>query len=297
MADDTLVLATRNAAKLRELSRILTTEGPGRPQVALAGLDAFPGAPEVPETGSTFEENALLKARAIAAYTQLPAVADDSGLCVDALSGMPGVLSARWAGGHGDDQANLDLVLAQVADVPQARLGARFVCAAALVVPTPDGGTPREWVVTRQVEGRLTRVPRGAGGFGYDPIFVPDGFEQTTAEMSPEAKDAISHRGRAFRALAPFIAEGLRAGLDRLSSLVQALPGGPVRSGGGLGLVQLQRTAFSPRGRSRTRGHLPAGRRPALGRDPGRRWRPARFAGRPLRVRRRHRFRLLPGAR
>ena len=209
MADDTVVLATRNAAQLRELSRILTTEDPGRPQLALAGLDAFPGAPEVPETGSTFEENALLKARAIAAYTQLPAVADDSGLCVDALSGMPGVLSARWAGGHGDDQANLDLVLAQVADVPQARLGARFVCAAALVVPAPDGGTSREWVVTRQVEGQLTRVPRGAGGFGYDPIFVPDGFEQTTAEMSAEAKDAISHRGRAFRALAPFIDEGL----------------------------------------------------------------------------------------
>jgi len=221
VADDTIVLATRNAAKLRELSRILATEGPGRPQVTLAGLDAFPGAPEVPETGSTFEENALLKARAIAAYTQLPAVADDSGLCVDALSGMPGVLSARWAGGHGDDQANLDLVLAQVADVPQDRLGARFVCAAALVVPAPDGGTCREWVVTRQVEGRLTRVPRGTGGFGYDPIFVPDGFEQTTAEMSAEAKDAISHRGRAFRALAPFIAEGLQAGLDRLGSLVR----------------------------------------------------------------------------
>jgi XTP/dITP diphosphohydrolase len=264
VADDTLVLATRNAAKLRELSRILTTEGPGRPQVALAGLDAFPGAPEVPETGATFEENALLKARAIAAYARLPAVADDSGLCVDALSGMPGVLSARWAGGHGDDQANLDLVLAQVADVPQARLGARFVCAAALVVPTPDGGTSREWVVTRQVEGRLTRVPRGAGGFGYDPIFVPDGFEQTTAEMSAEAKDAISHRGRAFRALAPFIAEGLQAGLDRLASLVQALPGDRYPAGR-FRHVQLQRTPLSPRGRNRTRGHLSAGPRPALG--------------------------------
>jgi XTP/dITP diphosphohydrolase len=297
VADDTVVLATRNAAKLRELSRILTAEGPGRPQVALAGLDAFPGAPEVPETGSTFEENALLKARAIAAYTQLPAVADDSGLCVDALSGMPGVLSARWAGGHGDDQANLDLVLAQVADVPQARLGARFVCAAALVVPAPDGGTFREWVVTRQVEGQLTRVPRGTGGFGYDPIFVPDGFEQTTAEMSAEAKDAISHRGRAFRALAPFIAEGLQTGLDRLGSLVQALPGGPARSEGRLGLVQLQRTSLSPRGRNRTGGHLPAGRRPALGRDPVRGQRPARFADRPGGVRRRHRFRLQQGAR
>ena len=193
MPAEPLVLATRNAAKLRELARILGD------QVRLAGLDAFPGAPDVPETGATFEENALLKARAIAQYTRLPAVADDSGLCVDALNGMPGVLSARWAGGHGDDKANLDLVLAQVADVPDTRRGARFVCAAALV----DGA--REVVVTRTVAGRLTRERRGSGGFGYDPIFLPDGFEETTAEMTPEAKDAISHRGRAFRALAEFI--------------------------------------------------------------------------------------------
>jgi XTP/dITP diphosphohydrolase len=190
---DRLVLATRNAAKLRELARILGE------QVPLAGLDAFPGAPDVPETGATFEENALLKARAIAQYTHLPAVADDSGLCVDALNGMPGVLSARWAGSHGDDKANLDLVLAQVADVPDIRRGARFVCAAALV----DGA--REVVVTGTVAGRLIRERRGSGGFGYDPIFLPDGFEETTAEMTPEAKDAISHRGRAFRALAQFI--------------------------------------------------------------------------------------------
>lgn len=193
MPAEPLVLATRNAAKLRELARILGD------QVPLAGLDAFPGAPDVPESGATFEENALLKARAIAEYTHLPAVADDSGLCVDALNGMPGVLSARWAGGHGDDKANLDLVLAQVADVPDTRRGARFVCAAALV----DGA--REVVVTGTVAGRLTRERRGSGGFGYDPIFLPDGFEETTAEMTPEAKDAISHRGRAFRALAEFI--------------------------------------------------------------------------------------------
>jgi XTP/dITP diphosphohydrolase len=203
-----VVLASRNAAKLRELTRILGAEDPGGTQIRLAGLDEFPGAPDVPETGATFEENALLKARAIAGYTGLPAVADDSGLCVDALGGMPGVLSARWAGGHGDDQANLELVLAQVADVPDVRLGAQFVCAAALVVP---GSASREWVVTGQVEGRLVRVPRGSGGFGYDPIFLPDGFEQTTAEMTADAKDAISHRGRAFRALAPFIRDlGLR---------------------------------------------------------------------------------------
>jgi len=209
VAADTIVLATRNAAKLRELARILGAEDSASQddapqdrgeQIRLAGLDEFPGAPDVPETGATFEENALLKARAIADYAGLPAVADDSGLCVDALNGMPGVLSARWAGRHGDDQANLELVLAQVTDVPDTRLGARFVCAAALVVP---GGA--EWVVTGQVEGRLIRAPRGRGGFGYDPIFLPDGFSQTTAEMTAEAKDAISHRGRAFRALTPFI--------------------------------------------------------------------------------------------
>jgi XTP/dITP diphosphohydrolase len=202
MPADLVVLATRNAAKLRELARILG------PSVPLAGLEEFPDAPDVPETGATFEENALLKARAIARHTGLPAVADDSGLNVDALGGMPGVLSARWAGGHGDDRANLELVLAQVADVPDTRRGARFVCAAALVLPPggPAGGTPPEWVVTGQVAGRLTRVPRGSGGFGYDPIFLPDGSDLTTAEMTPQAKDAISHRGRAFRALAPFIA-------------------------------------------------------------------------------------------
>src|SRR6185437_12737741 len=203
VAADTVVLATRNAAKLRELARILGAEDSasrdGGEQIRLAGLDEFPRAPDVPETGATFEENALLKARAIADYTGLPAVADDSGLCVDALNGMPGVLSARWAGRHGDDQANLELVLAQVADVPDTRLGAQFVCAAALVAGSA------EWVVTGRVEGRLIRAPRGSGGFGYDPIFLPDGFGETTAEMTAEAKDAISHRGRAFRALTPFI--------------------------------------------------------------------------------------------
>ena len=202
MADGTVVvLATRNTAKLRELARILGAEDHGDAQLRLAGLEEFPGAPEVPETEATFEANALLKAHAIADFTGLPAIADDSGLCVDALNGMPGVLSARWAGGHGDDRANLELVLAQVADVPDTRLGAQFVCAAALVAPDS-----REWVVTGQVAGRLIRVPRGSGGFGYDPIFLPDGFDQTTAEMTAEAKDAISHRGRAFRALTPFIA-------------------------------------------------------------------------------------------
>jgi XTP/dITP diphosphohydrolase len=193
-----LVLATGNQHKLAELTRILEA---GRVDVELAGLGAFPGAPEVAETGATFDENALLKARAIAEFTGLPAVADDSGLCVDALNGMPGVLSARWSGRHGDDQANLRLVLAQLSDVPDERRGAHFACAAALVLPSG-----KEHVSEGTVYGRLIRQPRGTNGFGYDPIFVPDGSELTTAEMDPAAKDAISHRGKALRALAPVIA-------------------------------------------------------------------------------------------
>jgi XTP/dITP diphosphohydrolase len=193
-----LVLATANQHKLAELTRILEA---GRVEVELAGLGEFPGAPEVAETGATFDENALLKARAIAEFTGLPAVADDSGLCVDALNGMPGVLSARWAGRHGDDEANLRLVLAQLSDVPDERRGAHFACVAALVLPSG-----KEHVSEGTVYGRLIREPRGTNGFGYDPIFVPDRSELTTAEMSPAAKDAISHRGKALRALAPVIA-------------------------------------------------------------------------------------------
>jgi XTP/dITP diphosphohydrolase len=193
-----LVLATANQHKLLELKRILAA---GHVDVTLASLAEFPDAPEVDETGATFAENALLKARAIADFTGLPAVADDSGLCVDALNGMPGVLSARWSGIHGDDMANLRLVLAQLTDVPDDRRGARFVCAAALVLP---GG--REHVSEGEVLGRLIREPRGLGGFGYDPIFVPDSATVTTAEMDPADKDRISHRGKALRRLAPVIA-------------------------------------------------------------------------------------------
>jgi XTP/dITP diphosphohydrolase len=194
-----IVLATQNAAKLGELHRILQASGL---DVGLAGLGDFPGAPEVAETGRTFTENALLKARSAAAFSGLPAVADDSGLCVDALNAMPGVLSARWAGRHGDDQANLDLVLAQLTDVAAPDRGAHFACAAALVLP--DGA---ERVVEGRLYGRITRAPRGTNGFGYDPVFEPDSSALTTAEMEPAAKDAISHRGRALRALAPVIAE------------------------------------------------------------------------------------------
>ncbi len=196
-----LVLATRNRGKIAELSRILSAAGFAD---GVAGLDSFPGAPDVPETGLTFADNALLKARAIASHTGLPAVADDSGLCVDALHGMPGVFSARWSGRHGDDQANLDLVLGQLADV--AARGAQFVCVAALVLPGNSGEGRREWTTTGVLAGSLTREPRGTNGFGYDPIFMPEGLTRTTAELAPEDKDAISHRGRAFRAMAPVIA-------------------------------------------------------------------------------------------
>ncbi len=183
-------------------SRILAATGV---DVTLVGLDSFPGMPEVAETGLTFADNALLKARAVATYTGLPAVADDSGLCVDALHGMPGIFSARWSGRHGDDAGNLSLVLGQLADVSER--GAQFVCAAALVLPDPPAASGRrERTVTGVLSGELTRSPRGTGGFGYDPIFVATGASVTNAELTPEEKDAISHRGRALRALALVIA-------------------------------------------------------------------------------------------
>ena len=191
-----LLVASRNTKKLAELNRILAAENVAG--IAVLGLADVPDYPEAAETGATFEENALAKARDAVAATGLPAIADDSGLAVDALNGMPGVLSARWAGGHGDDQANLDLVLAQLRDVPDERRGAAFVCAAALV--TPDGA---ETVVRGEWRGTLIRESRGTNGFGYDPIFVPVGERRTSAELTPEEKDALSHRGRAFRALRP----------------------------------------------------------------------------------------------
>ena len=188
-----LLLATRNPGKLVELRRMLSG-------FDVVGLADVPDFPEAPETGATFAENALAKARDAAAATGLPSVADDSGLAVDALNGMPGVLSARWSGRHGDDRANLELLLAQVGDVPDERRGAAFVCAAALVVP----GGP-ETVVHGAWTGRLTRAPRGTNGFGYDPIFVPDGETRTSAELSADEKDAASHRARALRALLPHL--------------------------------------------------------------------------------------------
>jgi len=192
-----VVLATRNAHKVDELRRILAPSG-----IELVGLDEFPDFGEVAETGETFAENALLKARAAADATGLVAIADDSGLTVEALNGMPGVLSVYWAGRARDDAANLRLVLEQIEDVPEERRGAAFVCAA--VAAAPDG---RVLIVEERVEGALLREPRGDRGFGYDPIFVPTGEQRTTAQMSPEEKDAISHRGAAFRALVPRLVE------------------------------------------------------------------------------------------
>ena len=189
-----LLLATRNAKKLIELRRVLDDAAV---DVDLVGLDSVPTYPEAPETGLTFAENALLKAREAVRHTGLPSAADDSGIAVDVLNGMPGVFSARWSGKHGDDLANLQLLLAQLADVPDEHLAAAFVCAAALV--WPDG---REYVVHGEMRGRLIREMRGEGGFGYDPIFVPAGYDRTSAELRPAEKDAISHRGKAFRALA-----------------------------------------------------------------------------------------------
>jgi XTP/dITP diphosphohydrolase len=195
-----VLLATRNQKKLVELRRILAAEGVTG--VEVVGLADVPPFPEAPETGATFEENAVAKAADAAKATGLPAVADDSGLTVDALGGMPGVLSARWSGAHGDDQANLDLLLGQLADVPDERRGAAFVSASALVLP--DG---RETVVRGEWRGAVIREERGTNGFGYDPIFVPEGETRTSAELSPEEKDAASHRGRALRLLLPALRE------------------------------------------------------------------------------------------
>jgi XTP/dITP diphosphohydrolase len=192
-----LLLASANQGKLRELRTILD----GLP-VELVGLTeaGLGDPPEVEETGDTFLDNALLKARAYAAWAGLAAVADDSGLEVDALGGAPGVRSARYAGPGAGDRANLDKLLAALAGVPPARRTARFRCAAVLV--DPDRG---EWHAEAVWEGRVLEAPRGSGGFGYDPVFLPDGWDRTSAEVDQATKDAASHRGKAFRALRPAI--------------------------------------------------------------------------------------------
>ena len=193
----TILLASRNPKKLIELRRILAMRLPHAEVIGLDDVDAYP---ETPETGRTFADNALLKAREGHRRTGLPTVADDSGLTVDALNGMPGIFSARWSGRHGDDEANLRLVLGQVADVPDERLTAAFMAAVAYV---DDAG---ELTTEGRMPGRLVREPRGSNGFGYDPIFIPDGYQVTSAELDSASKDAISHRGKALRGLADRLA-------------------------------------------------------------------------------------------
>ncbi len=196
-----LVLATRNAHKVGELREILA-DVLAELDLDIVGLADFPDVPDVVEDGVTFAENALLKARAVAAATGLPALADDSGLAVDVLGGAPGIFSARWSGRHGDDRANLELLLAQLSDVRDEHRGAGFVCAAAIALP--DGRTRVE---EGHFRGTLTREPRGTNGFGYDPILLVDGDTRTSAELSPAEKNAVSHRGTAFRALSDALRE------------------------------------------------------------------------------------------
>jgi XTP/dITP diphosphohydrolase len=191
-----LVVATRNNGKIAEVERLLAEHAPHIKLRSVADFDL----PDVEETGQSFEENALLKALAIAKQTGLPALADDSGIAIDALNGAPGIYSARWAGVHGDDAANIEKVLQQLSDVPEGNRGGRFVCVIALA--TPEGKT---LTVRGELLGTIRRAPLGEYGFGYDPIFQPEGFDVTSAQLSPTQKDAISHRGKALREIAPKI--------------------------------------------------------------------------------------------
>jgi XTP/dITP diphosphohydrolase len=193
-----LVLATRNQGKITEFRRILEALAPG--EIELVGVDQFPDLIDVEETGSTFEENSLLKARYTSKATGLPAIADDSGLCVDVLNGDPGIFSARWAGEHGKDRANLEKVLDQLKDIPDDKRTAHFMCVASLVLP--DG---RHQVAEGRFDGHILRAPVGENGFGYDPIFQPLGMSISSAQMSADEKDVASHRGKSLRALAPHV--------------------------------------------------------------------------------------------
>lgn len=197
-----LVLATRNQGKIVEFRRILEELAPG--EIELIGLDQFPHLVDVEETGLTFEENSLLKARYTCNETGLPAIADDSGLCVDALGGDPGIYSARWAGEHGNDAANIEKLLDQLKDIPDEKRTAHFICVASVVLP--DG---REQLAEGRFEGRILHAPVGDNGFGYDPIFQPLGLDISSAQMSSQDKDAMSHRGKSLRSIAPHVIQML----------------------------------------------------------------------------------------
>lgn len=199
-----LLLATRNQGKIVEFRRILDALAPEK--IELVGLDQFPDLHDVDETGSTFQENALLKAREMSEATGLPAIADDSGLCVDALNGDPGIFSARWAGSHGNDKANLEKVLDQLRDVGDEKRTAYFICVAALYLP--NGTSHCE---EGRFYGSILKSPVGENGFGYDPIFQPEGLAISSAQMSSEEKDAMSHRGKALRAIAPHVMSALNS--------------------------------------------------------------------------------------
>lgn len=199
-----IVLATRNVGKIKEFQRIFAEVAPG--SIELVGMENFPHLTDVDETGQTFEENALLKARAVCHETGLPAIADDSGLSIDALNGSPGILSARWSGVHGNDRANIAKVLSELRDLPRTSRSAHFTCVTALVMP--DG---REVIQEGILPGEILSEPIGNNGFGYDPIFLPHGSELSLAQMDAVTKDEISHRGQSVRAIAPRVASLLRA--------------------------------------------------------------------------------------
>ena len=195
-----IALATRNKGKIAEFERMLREYAV---DIEVLGLNDFPDMPDVDETGTTFAENSLLKAREVAQFTGLPALADDSGLCVDALDGAPGIYSARYSGVHGDDQANIDKLLKEL-DGKQNR-SAYFICVVALVFPVGHPRHSEEIIQEGRLPGEIVALPRGPAGFGYDPIFAPTGYALTLGEFGPGEKDAISHRGIAMRAIAPQI--------------------------------------------------------------------------------------------
>ena len=199
-----LVLATQNNGKIKEFERLLAEFVS---DVQVLGLRDFPDMPDIAETGESFIENSLLKARGICEFTQLPTLADDSGLCIDYLNGDPGIYSARWSGVHGDDAANISKVLLQLGGVPQSERSAQFVCEVALVFPVGHLHQGRELIESGKLTGFITLSPRGTAGFGYDPIFQPVGSELTLGEFAHGEKDKISHRGIAMRAIAPRILE------------------------------------------------------------------------------------------